>query len=393
MKLNFERKPLLDSLQALSGVVNSRSTLPILLNVLISAQDNEIFLTATDLEIGTRIRTAGTVIEEGAITVSGRKFLDIVRELDEGNVGFDVSANDRVTLEQGSGSYSLIGLSADEFPQLPDVEGEPFTIDGAVLRSVVHQTMFAASKEEVRYYLNGLYFHFKEDKTVVVATDGRQLALSECGAFDAMFETPEYREGDALVDATTAAGDDGDDRIGFIVPVKAVHEILRTFDEADSIDITVGESQVMFTDENSRLTARLIEGQFPNYEKILPDSESMDGAFVGNRENLIKATQRVALLSNPKNNSISLQMFTNNQELLIASKTPDLGEAHETVLGQLCSTDMRIGMDASLLLAALSHIDDELVTIEYADELKPMILKPHDSTGQLCLVMPMRIEA
>ena len=391
MKLNFERKPLLDSLQALSGVVNSGATLPILSNVLISAQDNEIFLTATNLEIGTRIRTAGTVIEEGAITVSGRKFLDIVRELDEGNVEFDVSANDRVTLEQGSGSYSLIGLPADEFPQLNDVEGEPFAIDGAVLRAVVHQTMFAASKEEVRYYLNGLYFHFKEDKTVVVATDGRQMALSECGAFDAMFETPEYREGDALADATTEGGDDGDDRIGFIIPVKTVHEILRIFDETETINITVGESQVMFADETSRLTSRLIEGQFPNYERILPDQDSMEGEFVGNRENLIKATQRVALLSNPKNNSITLQMFTSNQELLISSKTPDLGSAHEIVLGQSCSADMRIGMDASLLLAGLSHIDDELVIIEYADELKPMILRPHENEGQLCLIMPMRV--
>ena len=174
------------------------------------------------------------------------------------------------------------GYPDEEFPQLPSVEGEALKIGGETLRDVLQKTEFAASTEEVRYFLNGLYFNFLEQGTEVVATDGKRLALARC-------------------EPLTAPGEAN----GFIVPLKAVREIARTFADAGEISISVFENQILFTDGNATLTTRLVEGDYPKYEKIIP--ESTEGRAVVSKEGILSATRRVSLLSNPKNYSICLE--------------------------------------------------------------------------------------
>jgi DNA polymerase-3 subunit beta len=321
---------------------------------------------ATDLEVGIRMKVEGTITEEGAITVSAKKLVDIVKELPADKpVHLATTANDRVEITCGDGVYKIIGLPDEEFPQLPSVEGEALKIGGETLRDVLQKTEFAASTEEVRYFLNGLYFNFLEQGTEVVATDGKRLALARC-------------------EPLTAPGEAN----GFIVPLKAVREIARTFADAGEISISVFENQILFTDGNATLTTRLVEGDYPKYEKIIP--ESTEGRAVVSKEGILSATRRVALLSNPKNYSICLEIDL--EQVQVSAKTPELGEAHETLPVESSTGSVRIGFDARLLIEALSHIKTESLSLEFSGELNAVLIKPVGDDDYISLIMPMRLD-
>ena len=275
------------------------------------------------------------------------------------------TANDRVEITCGDGVYKIIGMSDEEFPQLPSVEGSAVSIGGETLRAILQKTEFAASTEEVRYFLNGLYFNFLTDKTEVVATDGKRLALAHC--------EPLNSPGEAN---------------GFIVPLKAVREIDRTFAESGEVDISVFENQILFTDGNATLTTRLVDGDYPNYQKIIP--ESSEGNTVVSKEQILRATRRVAILSNPKNYSICLEIDT--EQVRVSAKTPELGEAYETLPVESGTGTVRIGFDARLLEEALAHIDTESLSIEFSGELNPVLIKPVGTDDYISLIMPMRLE-
>ena len=366
MELTFERDDLLDALQVLQGVASGRTTLPILSNVLINSTGGNIECMATDLEVGIRMKVEGTITEEGAITVSAKKLGDIVKELPaDKSLHLATTANDRVEITCGDGVYKIIGLPDEEFPQLPSVEGEALKIGGETLRNVLQKTEFAASTEEARYFLNGLYFNFLEHNTEVVATDGKRLALARCEPL------------------TSPEGVNG-----FIVPLKAVREIARTFVDAGEVSISVFENQILFTDGNATLTTRLVEGDYPKYEKIIP--ESTEGKAVVPKAQILSATRRVALLSNPKNYSICLEI--DSEQVQVSAKTPELGEAHETLPVESSTGSVRIGFDARLLIEALSHIETKSLSIEFSGELNPVLIKPEGDDGYVSLIMPMRLD-
>ncbi|MYK22135.1 DNA polymerase III subunit beta [Candidatus Poribacteria bacterium] len=366
MELTFEKDDLLYALQALQGVTGGRNTLPILSNVLIRAEDSTIECIATDLEVGIKMKVAGDVKEEGTITVSAKKLGDIVKELPvDKPIDLVTTANDRVEITCGDGVYKIIGLPDEEFPQLPSVEGEALSIGGETLVDVIQKTEFAASTEEVRYFLNGLYFNLRTDRTEVVATDGKRLALTHCEPLNASEETS-----------------------GFIVPLKAVREIAKTFADAGEVDVCVFENLILFTDGNATLTARLVEGDYPNYEKIIP--ESTDGRTVVSRDQILSATRRVALLSNPKNYSICLEIDT--EQIQVSARTPEVGEAHEAVPVASGNGKVRVGFDARLLIETLAHIQSESLAIEFTGELNPVLIKPVSEDAYISLIMPMRLE-
>jgi DNA polymerase-3 subunit beta len=367
MELTFEKDDLLHTLQVLQGVASGRTTLPILSNVLIQAADGKIECIATDLEVGIKIKVEGAIQEDGAITVSAKKLADIVKELPEDKpIHFATTVNDRVEITCGNGVYKIIGLSDEEFPQLPSVDGDSLTIDGPILRDLLHKTEFAAATEDVRYFLNGLYFNFFPDKTEVVATDMRWLSLVRC---------------ELLTSSENVKG--------FIVPLKAVKEIARTFADSPAVTVSMFENQILFADENATLTTRLVEGDYPKYEKLIP--ESTTGRTVLSKENILRASRRVALLSNPKNYSISLDIEA--EQITISAKTPELGEAHETVPVQSCTANARIAIDARLLIEIFAHIETELLAIEFTGEFSPVLIKPIGDEAHVCLVMPMRLES
>ena len=367
MELTFEKDDLLYALQVLQGVAGGRNALPILSNVLIRAEGSTIECMATDLEVGIRMKVGGAVKEEGAITVSAKKLVDIVKELPADKpIELATTATDRVEITCGDGVYKIIGMPDEEFPQLPSVEGEALSIGGEILLDVIQKTEFAASTEEVRYFLNGLYFNLLEDKTEVVATDGKRLALAHCAPLNAQAEAT-----------------------GFIIPLKAVREISRTFADAGEVEVSVFENQILFTDGNATLTTRLVEGEYPKYEKIIP--ESTEGRTVVSRDQILSATRRVALLSNPKNYSICLEIDT--EQVRVYARTPELGEAYETVPVESSTGSVRVGFDARFLVEAFSHVDGESLAIEFTGELNPVLIKPVGDDHYVSLIMPMRLEA
>ena len=365
MELTFEKHDLLHALQILQGVASGRHSLPILSNVLIQAADGNIECVATDLEVGIKMKVEGGIQEDGAITVSAKKLTDIVKELPEDKtINLITTANDRVEITCGDGVYKIIGLPDEEFPQLPAVDGHSLTIEGETLRAVIRRTQFAAATEDVRYYLNGLYFNFLEDKTEVVATDAVWLALAHCERFD----VPEDVE-------------------GFIMPLRAVKEIERTFADSETVQILILENQVLIADEKASLTTRLIEGDYPKYQALIP--QDSPGRAVVSKELLLHASRRVALLSNPKTHAISLEISP--EQIHLATNTPELGEAHETISVESCNGRERIGLDAHLLIETLARIETESVAIEFTSAVTTVAFKPIGDEGHVCLIHPMRL--
>ena len=368
MELVFKaREDLLRAIQVLQGVAASRNTLPILSNVLIRAANGQIEIAATDLEVSIQIVVPGTILDEGTITVSAKKLSEIIRELPSEEIKLATTANNRVEIVCGEGVYKIIGLPDDEFPDLPKIQGDFFTIDGEVLRLMIHKTEFSAATDETRYFLNGLYFNFTQEITQVVATDGRRLAIASS---DILTPPPE-------------------EAIGVIIPLKAVREITKTFADSVEVKICLLDNQILFADDDATLTSRLVEGEYPNYQQIIPSDNEVHLTL--NVEKLLGALRRVALLSNPKTYSIRLDIQENSAK--ISAKTPELGEAYETVELEGGSGEIQIAFDARFLMEAVRHIQTDGVLLELKDSLSATILKPVGTADHLCLIMPMRLES
>ena len=379
MELTFEKEPLLHSLQIVQGVANGHSPSPILSNVLIKADAGKIECAATDMEVGIRTEVDGTIREEGAITVPAKKLADIVKVLPDSELCLTTPANNQVKLACGNSVYTIIGLPATEFPSLPAFEGEALDIPLQTLRDVIYKTEFAAyTEDERRPFLKALYFHFLEDRTEVVATDGKQLALARCPALT----PPEGVK-------------------GFIVPLKAVQSISPAFADADSVNVALFQSQVPFNttrcliiaDERTTLTARLIDAEYPDYEKIFPNPGAMGVRTVFNRDTMLQAVRRISLLSEPKKGCVvCLEINEAEKNIRISAKTPGLGRAHETVPVDSCTKSLRIGFDARLLIGALSHLDTESIQLKCSGELNPGVAEPVGESGQTYLIMPMKLK-
>ena len=367
MNLTFERDDFLDSLHVLQSVASGRNTSPIPSNVLIHAKGSTIECMATDMEIGIRIKVGGTVREEGAIVVSAQKLEDIVKEWHtEKPVGLATTAKDQVEITCGDSIHQIVGFPDAEFPQLPSVDEGAFTIDGETLQSVLHKTTFAAPTEKVRQtFLNGLYFNLLEDRTEVVATDSIQLALAHCEPLKL-----------------------SEDSDGFLVPLKAVKEIERTFANSTEIKISRVENQILFADEYTTLTARLIDAEYPEYERVIP--ESFKGRVVVPKEPIVRATHKILSHANPKNSRVCLEIDA--QQIRISAKTSETDEIHETLAVESGTGSVRIGMNAQMLIETLTHIETESVSLEFSGVLNPVAVKPIGKDGHICLIMPMCLE-
>ena len=364
MRLTFQRDELLYSLQVLQSVASGQDTSPIPANVLIHAEGSTIECMATDMEIGIRMKVEGTVKEEGAIVVSAEKLEDIVKAWPaEKPIDF-TTANDRVEITGQEDVYKIIGLPDKEFPQLPSFGEEAFTIDGETLRSVLYKTEFAASTEKKRRFLNGLYFNLFEDRTEVVGCDGKQLAIAYCEPFKLSGESD-----------------------GFIVPLKAVKEIERNFANSPEVKISRVEDEILFADEHATLTARLVDAEYPKYEKLIP--ESFKGRTVVPRAHILDAIRRVSPLANPENPTICLEIDA--QQIRVFPKTSEPDTKHETLAVASSTGRVRIGFDPQLLTEALAHIETEALSLEFSGELDPIFVKPIGEEGQVYFVMPKKL--
>ena len=368
MKLTFGRDNLLSSLQALQNVVSKENIAPLLSNVLIQAEGSTIECMATDAEIGIRMKVDGTVKEAGSILVSAEKLVDIVKTSPaEKPIDFATTTDDHVEITCGDRVRKIVGFPDKAFPQPPAVDTAAFAIDGEVLRSVLHKTTFAAPTEKIRYFLNGVYFNLLEDRTEVVATNMIQLALTHCEPLKL-----------------------SEDRDGFIVPLKAIKEIERTFANAPEIRISRIENQILFADEHTTLTTQLIDAKYPEYDNVIP--KSFEGHVVVPKASIMDTTRDIFSRANPKNALICLEI--NPQQIRISAKTSETDdEIDKTLAAESGIGSIRIGLNAQILIETLSHIETESVSLAFTNATKPLVVKPIGEEGHICVLCAMKMDS
>ena len=366
MKLTFQRDELLYPLQMLQGIASGQDTSPMPSNVLIRADGNTVECMATDTEIGIRMKVEGTVKEEGAITVSAQKLGDIVEGWPvEKPIDLATTTDGRVEITCGNDLYKIVELADEELPQLPSVDEGALAIDGETLRSVLYKTEFAASTEKKRRFLNGLYFNLFDDRTEVVGCDGKQIAIAQCEPFRLSKESD-----------------------GFIVPLKAVREIERNFANSAEVRISLLKNEILFADEHATLTTRLVDAEYPKYEKVFPESAKM--RTVVQKEPMLRAIQRISPFLDTKCPAVCLEI--DEQQIRMSPRDSDPDEKHETLAVESSTGSIRIGFDTRLLIETLTRMETESLVMAFAGELKPMTVTPLGAEGHICLIMPMSLD-
>ncbi len=362
MKLNLTKEKLLDSLQQVQNVVSPRTTLPILANTLLRANKEGVSLTTTDLDIGVRCPFEATVVREGATTLPTKRLFTIVRELAHNDVELSVDNNNTATIQSGGSFFKIVGIAETEFPQLPTLTGaKSFSIAQKVLKDALKKTAYAMSTDETRFVLNTILLSLKEDKLVVVATDGRRLALVEQD-----LDLPKGVRGEILL------------------PSKTTFELIRLLKDKGNVKISFTENQISFDMDGTLLFSKLAEGTYPNYRQVIPTSVTERISL--ERETLHQALRRASLLVSEKNHAVKLN-FTKNS-LSITSSAPDIGESRETLAINYKGRDISVGFNPDFLMDPLRNLDNDEIFLELTDELSPGVIKIN--APFLYVIMPLR---
>ncbi|MDQ3621891.1 MAG: DNA polymerase III subunit beta [Verrucomicrobiota bacterium] len=363
MKFSVSKEKLVEGLQIVQNVVSTRTTLPILSNVLLQAEEGQIRLTTTDLDVGVSGGVEAQVEKPGATTLPARRLATIVRELPASEIHVDIDSKNIASIRCGQSFFKILGLPEEEFPPLPLFEdAKVFNIPQKELRDGLKKTAYAISTDETRYVLNGILFSFKDNKLTMVATDGRRLAL-----VDIETEFPQSHE------------------VDIIAPTKCVTELARLVGGEGELKMSVGDNQLAFEVNGRLLVSKLIEGNYPNYRQVIP-SETKERVTL-ERELFLHAVHRVSLLASEKSNSVKLTFSKNNIE--IGANTPDVGEARESLPVAYKGKEFSIAFNPDFLMAPLRNLSEDEVYLDLIDEMSPGVVRIN--TPFLYVLMPMRI--
>ena len=366
MEIRVQRAEFLNELAPMQGIVERRTTIPILSHILVRAEENRLHLAATDLDVSLTTWCAAEVGGTGGIAVQARKFLEIIRAVVGDEVRLTVEDEKRLIIEAGKSRFKINGLSPEDFPTLPDVSEESSTeIPFRQLKRMISKIIFAVSTEESRFQLNGALLKLKEGAMELVATDGHRLALVE--------------------NALETAEVDGE---GVLIPRKALQELQR-FESDENVLFRRGEHHLSFEVGRRELISRILEGSFPDYERVI--AKDNDKRVLFERKILSEAVQRVALLTGERARAVRLQFDSNR--LLITATNPELGEAVEEVGCEYSGGELRLGINPDYIGQFLAAVDTEKILLEFKDENTQCIGVPVDGEDEryLCVIMPMRI--
>jgi DNA polymerase-3 subunit beta len=365
MKFSVTKEKLLECLQQVQNVVSTRTTLPILSNVLLQTNGSEVRLTTTDLDVGVRGSFEAQIEKEGATTLPARRLFTIIRELPSSEIQFDVDGKNAASIRSGQSFFKILGLPEEEFPPLPKFDdSKVVTMRQKDLRDGLRKTSYAISTDETRYVLNGVLFSFKDNKLTLVATDGRRLAM-----LDIDLEFPRSHEAD------------------IIVPTKAVTELQRLLTDDGEVRVSVGSGQIAFDLNNTLLVSKLIEGNYPNYRQVIPGE--MKERVTLERETFLNSLRRVSLLASDKSNSIKLNFSKNNID--ITANTPEVGEAKESLPVAYKGREFSIAFNPEFLMAPLRNLSEDEIFLDLIDEMSPGVIKIQSPF--LYVLMPMRISS
>ncbi len=367
MKFTMERAALLGALGHVQNVVERRNTIPILSNVLMSADDGVVNFTATDLDIEIAEGTGANVSVSGDVTAPAHTLYDIARKLPDGaEVSLAIGADGRLEVDAGRSHFTLPLLPPGDFPKMTaDGFTHEFSLSAPELARLIDKTKFAISTEETRYYLNGIYFHAADGKLRTVATDGHRLALAEM---------------------PLPAGAEG--LPGIIIPRKTVAELRRLIDGSDaSIELSVSDAKIRFTVGSAVLTSKLIDGTFPDYDRVIPKGN--DKELVIDNKVFASAVDRVATISAEKSRSIKLTL--DGDTLTLAVNNPEHGDANEDLMVDYSSEPLEIGFNAKYLLDVTGQIEGRDIHFHLADPAAPALVKDTEDPGALFVLMPLRV--
>ena len=364
MKFHVQREALSTFIGKMQGVVPSKAVIPILSNVLIEANDHQITITATDLTVSLRASLPATVTEKGAIALPARRLFQLIRELKAPEVHFETDATLTAIITNGSSHFRIHGLNQTEFPPFPDVkDGHTFTLPSLRLKEMLENTSFAAAKDDSRQVLNGICMELRKNRMTIVGTDGKKLAKIE-------------------QDIQT----DIQDGQRSIIPLKAVDEMARLLDGTESATITLMADRVALETDSGSLVSKLVSGQFPDYERVLPDQTRMHHMSL-HRDELISLLKQVSLFTSDASHSVKLSF--EKGELKVQATNTDIGEGKVHMPVDYHSKRLDIAFNPHFFIDILRHCNDETVQFGITDSFNPGSIT--DTSNAHFVLMPMRL--
>jgi DNA polymerase-3 subunit beta len=374
MKFKINQDHFSNGLQQVLNVVASRSTMPILSNVLIEAEEGHISLTTTNLDLGIRCRIKAEVSETGTITLPVRKLATIVKELPVNEVFLETSENNQAKITSGGSLFKIMGISSEEFPSLPSFENRKvYELLQNEIVNMLKSVSYAQSTDENRYILNGVYFNFADEKLTLVATDGRRLGLTGLE-----LEVSEENAG------------------SLILPAKTVAELERLMGKGEKVNIAFNDRQAAFEiglDESGEsglidhlyLVSKVVEGNYPNYRQVIP--KETEHRVKIERELMLECVHRAALVTSDKSNSVKIKVSKNLLE--ITGQSTEYGESHESMAIAYDGPEVQVAFNPQFLMEPLKALTKDEVFFEFKDELSPGLFKTLDNF--ICVIMPLRL--
>ena len=369
MKFVIDRDTLLKPLLIVRGVVEQRQTHPVLSNLLISVRDGALAFTATDTEVELEARTTVDDWDSGEITVPARKFIDICQALpSRAKVEFGLDSVNKALVRSGRSRYTLSTIAADDFPSTDEIAEESvFAITQGELKQLIDLTQYAMARQDVRYYLNGLLLEASAQQVRAVATDGHRLAVAQ-------------------LDATTGI----EESKSIIVPRKGVLELGRLLsDDGGELNIRIGSNAIQMSIDDIRFSSKLIDGKFPDYWRVIPDTEQCDKRLSMDRESFRQVLLRTSVLSSDKHRTV--RMVLGSDTLTVAANNPEQETAEDQTDVEYTGEKLEIGFNVTYLIEALSVLPSEKVDVFLKDSTSSCLIRPHDNTSCQFVVMPMRL--
>ena len=365
MEIAVQKGDLVNGMQIVQNAVTQKSSLPILSNVLLETEADKLKLTATDLDIGISATIPVNVSQGGAVTIPAKKFFDIIKALpEEGEINLSMKKNNSISIKSENARFKILGLPKEEFPQLPLFKDkDSITVPQALLKEMFNLTDFAISKDDTRYVLNGVLLEVKGDELTLVATDGKRMAMMKK-------KLPKK----TLLDKEV------------VVPVKTIQEVKRLLEDEGEVKIQFSDTQVMFSFPEFFIISRLIEGEFPNYKKVIPGKSAK--IVKVSREDLLSATRRASIFTDQ--DSLAVKLDIQKKKMTISKNTPYLGEAREQIeIDYTGGEELEIGFNPRYLMDVLKNLTDEDILFEVNEANKPGVIRKGEE--YIYVVLPMQL--
>jgi DNA polymerase-3 subunit beta len=374
MKFNIQRDSFLEGIQKTLSIVEKKTTMPILNNVLIRAEKDKITIVATDREIGLVADYDAEILNKGDVTVSARKLFEMIREIEGDTIQFEANESHRVTVTSQKIIYKIPGLPADDFPSVADDRSELnfYKIKGELLERLIRKASFAMSADEMRKNLNGVLFETIDDggknKLRMIATDGHRLAMANVETEGIPFLRLEK---------------------GIIIPRKGLGEIRRLIENApEEIFVGVRQGMCVIRTDSTTLRVSLVDADYPDYKRVIPTEKGVMVQF--DKDAILHALKRMSVISSERYSGVIIKL--ENGRMVLESANPDVGEAKDEIEIDYHDKEFSVGYNVKYLIDAIEVIDEKTVIFEIGAGMKPGVIKPAENDDYLCIVMPLKIQ-